>query len=82
MGAGFEPGCICTEDAWPPHCPCRADEQPAVVQAEGEAESTPRTVCVCGHTRAEHLTVSGRLLCDACDPDSTDNLTCRGFEAL
>ncbi|WP_327592491.1 hypothetical protein [Streptomyces chartreusis] len=82
VGAGFEPGCICTEDAWPPHCPCRADEQPAVVQAEGEAESTPRTVCVCGHTRAEHLTVSGRLLCDACDPDSTDNLTCRGFEAL
>lgn len=28
---GFEPGCICTEDAWPPHCPCRADAPPVVV---------------------------------------------------
>lgn len=35
-GRGFEPGCICTEDAWPPHCPCRADEQPAVVPQPGK----------------------------------------------
>ena len=53
-----------------------ADEEP------GETGDGPRTVCVCGHTRGEHLTVSGRLLCDVCDPDSTSNLVCRGFEAL
>jgi hypothetical protein len=50
-------------------------------QQPKEAEG-PRTVCVCGHTRGEHITVSGRLLCDACDPDSTENLTCTGFKAL
>jgi hypothetical protein len=55
-----------------------AQQSAVVSQPDGEA----RTVCVCGHTRGEHLTVSGRLLCDACDPDSTDNRTCDGFEAL
>lgn len=52
-----------------------------IPQQPKEAES-PRTVCVCDHTKGEHITVSGRLLCDTCDPDSTENLTCTGFEAL
>jgi hypothetical protein len=59
-----------------PDCPPAAPAQPAK-----EADN-PRTVCVCGHTRAEHLVVSGRLLCDECDPDSTENLVCKEFEAL
>ena len=53
----------------------------AGVQTNEEADN-PRTVCVCSHTRGEHVTVSGRLLCDSCDPDSNDNLVCKGFEAL
>ncbi|WP_370743402.1 hypothetical protein, partial [Streptomyces sp. LUP47B] len=43
-------------------------EQPGTQAPEAD---NPRTVCVCGHTRGEHLRVSGRLLCDACDPNST-----------
>ncbi|MFF3497407.1 hypothetical protein ACFYWS_39450 [Streptomyces sp. NPDC002795] len=42
----------------------------------------PRAVCTCGHTRGEHVDVSGRLLCDVCDPDSSDNLVCKEFEEL
>ncbi|MER5653471.1 hypothetical protein ABT076_10690 [Streptomyces sp. NPDC002131] len=58
---------------------CAARWQVAVVsQPDGEA----RSVCLCSHLRSEHVTVSGRLLCDACDPDSTDNRTCDGFRAL
>ncbi|MFI1485707.1 hypothetical protein [Streptomyces sp. NPDC020747] len=57
-------------------------EQPAVVSQPDEEAHGPRTVCTCGHTRGEHVAVSGRLLCDACDPDSTDNLVCKEFEAL
>jgi hypothetical protein len=53
-----------------------------VGSAEPQDETGTRAVCVCSHTRAEHITVSGRLLCDACDPDSTSNLVCRGFDAL
>jgi hypothetical protein len=56
-------------------------DERAAAQQPKEAEN-PRTVCVCSHTKGEHITVSGRLLCDACDPDSTENLTCTGFEAL
>lgn len=52
-----------------------------VAQPAKEADGDP-IVCVCSHTRGEHLLVSGRLLCDACDPDSTDNLVCQGFDAL
>jgi hypothetical protein len=55
---------------------------PPVGSAEPQDETGTRAVCVCSHTRAEHITVSGRLLCDACDPDSTSNLVCRGFDAL
>jgi hypothetical protein len=55
------------------------DMYPAISTEEAEG---PRTVCVCGHTRGEHVEVSGRLLCDECDPDSTENLVCREFEAL
>jgi hypothetical protein len=73
--------CICTPDDCPPLCPCHADEPPAAAQQPKEADN-PRTVCVCGHTRGEHLVVSGRLLCDACDPDSTSNLVCKEFDAL
>jgi hypothetical protein len=54
----------------------------AVVAQPAKEADNPRTVCVCGHTRGEHLVVSGRLLCDACHPDSTDNLVCKEFEAL
>lgn len=64
---------------------CVYGGRPAVVEPAEAADTetpNPRTVCVCGHTRGEHLTVSGRLLCDTCDPDSTDNLVCRGFDAL
>lgn len=28
--------CICTEDAWPPHCPCRADEYRAAAAAPAD----------------------------------------------
>jgi len=64
---------------------CPGYAAPAAVSAVGQTDeetANPRTVCVCGHTRAEHLRVSGRLLCDTCDPDSTENLVCKEFEAL
>ncbi|MFL1904800.1 hypothetical protein ACJWDR_37705 [Streptomyces tauricus] len=64
-----------------PKAPPTAAAPPAVVPQPEEAMA-PETVCVCSHTRREHVTVSGRLLCDTCDPDSTDNLVCRGFDAL
>lgn len=52
-------------------------------RAGGAAPNTSTEArCVCGHTKGQHVTVSGRLLCDECDPDSTDNLICRGFDAL
>ena len=53
-----------------------------IPQQPDEEAHGPRTVCICGHTRGEHLRVSGRLLCDECVPDSTDNLVCKEFEAL
>ncbi len=61
-------------------------EEPAVVAEPGK-ENDPRTVCICGHTRGEHIRIGGpfgqgRLLCDSCDPDSTENLACKEFEAL
>ncbi|MEV7034568.1 hypothetical protein AB0N99_30605 [Streptomyces sp. NPDC093272] len=66
-----------------PHVPELPAAVPAVpVEATTDNEETLRTVCVCGHTKGEHIAVSGRLLCDSCDPDSTDNLVCRGFDAL
>ncbi|MFL1903119.1 hypothetical protein ACJWDR_29040 [Streptomyces tauricus] len=55
---------------------------PPAVVPQPEEVTAPEAVCVCSHARREHITVSGRLLCDACDPDSTDNLVCRGFDAL
>jgi hypothetical protein len=86
-GAECEKACTCAAagDAFVPlghyrDCP-QAPEQPADAQQPKEADN-PRTVCVCGHTRGEHATVSGRLLCDECDPESTDNLVCKEFEAL
>ncbi len=59
-------------------------DAPAVSSRPGTEQEAqdPHAVCVCGHSRGEHVTVSGRLLCDECDPDSTDNLVCKGFEAL
>ncbi|WP_409469104.1 hypothetical protein [Streptomyces sp. HC307] len=63
----------------------RATPKPAAGARQDGAQTeaaNPRTVCVCGHTRAEHVTVSGRLLCDVCEPDSTENLVCKEFEAL
>lgn len=54
-------------------------------QAAAEEQAgpeNPRAVCTCGHTRGEHVTVSGRLLCDVCDPDSTDNLVCKEYDEL
>jgi hypothetical protein len=57
-------------------------DTPADDEQQPKEAENPRTVCVCGHTRGEHVTVSGRLLCDECDPDSTDNLVCKEFEAL
>jgi hypothetical protein len=61
---------------------CECLEQPAAGAQQPKEADAPHTVCVCGHTRGEHLRVSGRLLCDSCDPDSTDNLVCKEFEAL
>ncbi|WP_394434557.1 hypothetical protein [Streptomyces sp. SGAir0957] len=55
--------------------------RPPAQEQRAEPEN-PRAVCTCGHTRGEHVTVSGRLLCDVCDPDSTDNLVCKEFEEL
>ncbi|MEZ7005001.1 hypothetical protein [Streptomyces sp. AD55] len=39
-------------------------------------------MCLCTHPKSQHGMVSGRLLCGTCDPDSTDHLVCREFEAL
>lgn len=48
-----------------------------------QGEETPTDpLCRCSHRKGQHITVSGRLLCDACDPDSTDNLVCKEFDAL
>jgi hypothetical protein len=65
-------------------CECLETGPAAGLPAGGtqQKQENPRTVCVCGHTKGEHIAVSGRLLCDTCDPDSTDNLTCEGFDAL
>lgn len=35
-----EAECICTEDAWPPHCPCQNDTPPAVVAQPGKETSS------------------------------------------
>lgn len=58
---------------------------PVANEPRPDVDSGPRTICVCGHTRAEHVTVGGpfgrgRLLCDACDGDSM--LACKEFDAL
>jgi hypothetical protein len=61
-----------------PGCELRrmADEaQPA------EAE-TEDPLCICMHRRSQHPKISGRLLCDECDPDSTENLVCKEYTAL
>jgi hypothetical protein len=63
------------------------DQQPPAVVAEPGKENDPSAVCICGHTRGEHIRIGGpfgqgRLLCDSCDPDSTENLACKEFEAL
>lgn len=72
---------------WPDAAPAAAGPGRAADTQDDEEGVGPRTVCVCGHTRAEHIRVSGpfgknRLLCDVCDPDSAENLTCKEFEAL
>jgi hypothetical protein len=53
---------------------------PAVEAQQPKEAENPRAVCVCGHTKGEHITVSGRLLCDACDGLRPD--ACKEFEAL
>lgn len=35
--------------------------------AARQASRQPAAHCMCGHTRSQHLTVSGRLLCDECE---------------
>ena len=45
-------------------------------------QPNPLTVCVCGHSRGEHVTVSGCLLCDECDPAAVGTFVCKEFEAL
>lgn len=75
---------------WQPARSARATPQPAAGARQDGAQTeadNPRAVCVCGHTRGEHIRIGGpfgqgRLLCDSCDPDSTDNLVCKEFEAL
>jgi hypothetical protein len=47
--------------------------------AEAETEDP---LCICMHRRSSHIKGSGRLLCDECDPDSTDNLVCKEYTAL
>ncbi|MFL5913137.1 MAG: hypothetical protein ACJ768_21535 [Gaiellaceae bacterium] len=76
------PACHGTNPRYPFICPGPDGEPPAGGAQKPKEADNPRTVCVCGHTRAEHLVVGGRLLCDECVPDSTENLTCEGFEAL
>lgn len=66
------------------------EQQPDVTPPAGGAQQPkeaegPRTVCVCGHTRAEHVTVGGpfgrgRLLCTVCN--GLDGNACKEFEAL
>lgn len=62
------------------------EHQPAATPVAGQPPADTgeevRNVCVCSHTKGEHIAVSGRLLCDSCDPDSTENLVCKGFDAL
>jgi hypothetical protein len=49
----------------------------------GEAQQDPaqdnEAVCVCSHTRNQHTTVSGHLICNACDGDSSR--PCKEFDA-
>lgn len=64
-----EAACICTEDAWPPHCPCRADEYPAAVEAQpGNDTETPAPV----YDRRAWETYSRDAGCGCTAPDPTD----------
>jgi hypothetical protein len=42
--------------------------------------AAPGATCMCGHGRAQHVTVSGRLLCDSCD--GADLNVCREYTPL
>ncbi|MCY0916991.1 hypothetical protein OS965_02220 [Streptomyces sp. H27-G5] len=56
------------------HCLRAADGRtitPAVLLAPPAA-----ALCRCDHRRDEHITVSGRLLCDRCDPDALTSPGC------
>lgn len=48
-------------------------------QASGGASGG---LCMCGHRKDQHVIVSGRLLCDSCDPDDTTAPTCTGYDEL
>ncbi|MFD7093359.1 hypothetical protein [Streptomyces xanthophaeus] len=53
-------------------------QREAARQASGQPAPGP---CMCGHRKDQHVTVSGRLLCDSCDPDDT-TATCTGYDAV
>jgi hypothetical protein len=54
------------------------------LDSRGADETQPADdpLCICMHPRSRHPKISGRLLCDDCDPDSTDNLVCEEYTAL
>jgi hypothetical protein len=58
--------------------PTHAD---AVAMLNRMATAAGASPCMCGHRKAEHIIVSGRLLCDSCDPDDTTAPTCTGYDA-
>lgn len=73
---------------WQPARSTRATPKPAAgARQDGAQTQEPGTepedpLCICMHPRSRHLKISGRLLCDECVPDSTENLVCKEFEAL
>lgn len=75
------PGCEGTNPPYPFICP-GPDAPAAGAGQDGAQTAEDDPLCVCMHRRSEHVTVSGRLLCDSCDPDCTENLVCKEFDAL
>lgn len=59
--------------------PTKADAMAMLNRMAAAAANGP---CMCGHRKDEHVTVSGRLLCDSCDPDDTTRPTCTGYITL
>lgn len=59
--------------------PTKAD---AVAMLNRMADAAADGPCMCSHRKDQHVAVSGRLLCDSCDPDDTTAPTCTGYDAL